>query len=67
MPTGVPGKPIELIVDLVRDVFAIAAIGSIVYGAWLIYPPAGFIAGGVLTIAGIVFHAAGSSSRASGE
>lgn len=31
-----------------------AAVGLIGYGAWLIYEPAGFIAGGVLLLAGVL-------------
>lgn len=36
---------------LVRDLVGLAGAGLVSYGAWLIYPPAGFLAGGVLLIA----------------
>lgn len=38
----------------VRDTSGVAAVASISYGAWLIYPPAGFIVGGLLVL-GAVF------------
>lgn len=34
-----------------RDAAGVAGIGLIAYGAWLVYPPAGFIAGGVELVA----------------
>lgn len=33
--------------------------GSITYGAWLIYAPVGFIAGGILLMAGVILNARG--------
>ncbi len=36
---------------ILRDVCAFGGIGLIAYGAWLAYPPAGFIAPGVLLVA----------------
>lgn len=36
---------------LVRDLVGLAGAGLVAYGAWLIYPPAGFLAGGALLIA----------------
>ena len=33
------------------DVAGLGAIGLVSYGAWLIYEPAGFIAGGALLLA----------------
>lgn len=39
------------------DVLMIAGAALIAFGAWLIYPPVGFIAGGVLTLAGGVLAA----------
>ena len=42
-------------VALVRaapDSLLVGGAAAISYGAWMIYPPAGFIAGGVLLIAG---------------
>jgi hypothetical protein len=36
------------------DAAGIAGAGLIAYGAWLIYPPAGFITGGALILAGVL-------------
>lgn len=44
---------------LFRDIIGLSAVASIAYGAWLAYPPAGFIVGGVLVLAGVVLSAAG--------
>jgi len=44
---------------LARDLAGIAAVGSISYGAWLIFAPAGFIAGGLLVLVGIIAAARG--------
>lgn len=43
---------IKVIPDLSRDVFGLAGAGLVAYGAWLAYPAAGFIVGGVLVLAG---------------
>lgn len=37
---------------LVRDLAGLCGVGLVSYGAWMIYPPAGFIAGGFLLIVG---------------
>jgi hypothetical protein len=37
---------------LLIDLVGLCAVGAISYGAWMVYPPAGFIAGGVLLLAG---------------
>ena len=37
---------------VLRDMIGLAAVGLIAYGAWLIFPPAGFIAGGGLLLVG---------------
>lgn len=42
-----------------------ALLGSVVliaYGAWLIFPPAGFITLGVLALAALILHSRGSRS-----
>lgn len=39
---------------LCRDVAGLAGVGSIAYGAWLVYEPAGFISAGVLLLAGVL-------------
>ncbi len=49
----------RLLPDLIRDASGIAGAGSIAYGAWLIYPPAGFIAGGGLVLAGVLMSSFG--------
>lgn len=39
----------------IPDALLIAGAASVAYGAWLIYPPAGFIVGGlILLIAGVL-------------
>ena len=45
--------------DYLRDLVGFGAVGSIAYGSWLIYEPAGFIVGGVLVLAGIFLAARG--------
>lgn len=42
---------------LLRDLIGLVGVGSIAYGAWLIQPAAGFIAGGVLLVAGALLAA----------
>lgn len=43
----------------IEPVVLLIGTGLIAYGAWLAYKPAGFILGGALLIAGILFHARG--------
>lgn len=40
--------------DLLRDACGMAGAGAIAYGAWLVYPPAGFIVGGALVLVGVL-------------
>ena len=47
---------------LLRDLVGLAAVASIAYGAWLIYPPAGFIVGGVLLLAGVIMSVIASGA-----
>jgi len=42
-----------------RDAIGVVAVGSISYGAWLIYHPAGFIVGGVIVLIGVIAMARG--------
>lgn len=49
---------------LVRDLAGLCGVGLVAYGAWLIYPPAGFITGGFLLIVGALLIALGN--RAAG-
>ena len=45
---------------LVRDLAGLCGVGLVSYGAWLIYPPAGFITGGLLLIIGALMVALGN-------
>ena len=45
--------------DMVRDIAGLAGAALIAYGWWLIYPPAGYIAGGVLLLAAAFLSASG--------
>ena len=49
---------------LVRDMAGLCGVGLVSYGAWLIYPPAGFITAGILLIVGALLISLGS--RAAG-
>ena len=49
---------------LVRDLAGLCGVGLVSYGAWLIYPPAGFITAGILLIVGTLLIALGN--RAAG-
>jgi hypothetical protein len=42
-----------------RDALGISAVAMIAYGSWLIYPPAGFIVGGLIVLAGVIAAARG--------
>lgn len=44
---------------LVRDLAGLGGVGLVSYGAWLIYPPAGYIVGGSLLIVGALLLALG--------
>ncbi len=48
------------IAGLVPDALMVAGTGAVAYGTWMIYPPAGFIVGGVLTVVGGILAARGS-------
>ncbi len=45
---------------LVRDLAGLCGVGLVSYGAWMIYPPAGFITAGVLLIVGALLLALGN-------
>ena len=45
---------------LVRDLAGLCGVGLVSYGAWLIYPPAGFITAGILLIVGSLLIALGN-------
>ena len=50
--------------SLVRDLAGLCGVGLVSYGAWMIYPPAGFITAGILLIVGALLIALGN--RAAG-
>lgn len=50
----------DLARDWTPDVLLLGGAASVSYGAWLIAPPAGFIVGGVLLIAGGVIASRGA-------
>lgn len=45
-----------------RDLVGLSGVGLVAYGAWLIYPPAGFITAGFLLIVGALMVALGNRS-----
>jgi hypothetical protein len=47
-----------------RDVAGLCGVGLVSYGAWLIYPPAGFIVGGAMLIVGALLLALGHRTAA---
>jgi len=51
---------VAAIPTLLRDAAGLGGAGLCAYGAWLIYAPAGFIAGGVLLLAGAWLSARGA-------
>lgn len=42
---------------LLRDLVGLGAVASISYGAWMAWPPAGFMVGGALVLAGVLLSA----------
>lgn len=48
------------IASWIPDSLIASGAGSVALGAWMIFPPAGFIVGGVLAIAGGVLLARGT-------
>lgn len=53
---AVPGALVDLV--------GLGGVGSIAYGAWRVYEPAGFIVGGLLLLAGAIVLGAKASRRA---
>lgn len=51
------------ITDITRLVLFVAGIALIAFGAWLVYPPAGFISGGVLMFVSAVIGAVRAGSK----
>ena len=50
----------RVVPGLMRDLVGLSGVGLVSYGAWLVYPPAGFIVGGSLMIAGALLLALGN-------
>jgi hypothetical protein len=55
-----------ILLDVIRDIAGIGAVASISYGAWLIYPPAGFVVGGVIVLVGVIASGFGKA-RGTGD
>lgn len=49
---------------LLRDLAGLCGVGLVSYGAWLVYPPAGFIVGGAMLIVGALLLALGHRTAA---
>ncbi|GEM_PF-3517199 len=47
---------------ILRDALGLAGAAAVAYGVWQIYPPAGWIAAGLETMAGVWLHARGGVS-----
>lgn len=43
-------KMLAAVAGLVPDVLMVTGTGAIAYGAWMVYPPAGWLAGGALVL-----------------
>ncbi|WP_319798315.1 hypothetical protein [Nitrobacter sp.] len=56
------GGAAKVLPEITRDIFGLAGAASVSYGAWMIYPPAGFIVGGALMMLGSVLTAMGGKS-----
>lgn len=54
-------RVLEALPVLIRDAVGLCGAGLASYGAWLVYEPAGFIAGGVLLMAGAWLVARGDA------
>lgn len=52
---------------LLLDVVVVGSVASVAYGAWLVFPPAGFIVGGLLTLALALGLAAGAAKKQRAE
>lgn len=52
----------RIVPGLLRDLAGLCGVGLVSYGAWLVYPPAGFIICGSLMITGALLLALGNRS-----
>lgn len=57
----IAGNAVRVFLAILPDTTAIAAVGLVSYGAWLVYHPAGFISAGTLLLAGVVLHGRGQA------
>lgn len=50
---------------LIRDAAGLSGVGLVSYGAWLAYPPSGFIVAGLLLLLGVLLNvrAEGAAER----
>jgi hypothetical protein len=55
-------KLFDVLPGIARDLAGLVGVALMVYGAWLIYPPAGYITAGLLLLVGSLLAA-----RAEGE
>lgn len=52
---------------LMLDLTILGAVASVAYGSWLVFPPAGFIVGGLITLALALGLAAGAAKTQRNE
>lgn len=52
---------------ILLDVTVVGSVASVAYGSWLVFPPAGFIVGGLLTLALALGLAAGAAKKQRAE
>ena len=50
----------KLAIVILHDLIGVIGASLVAYGAWLVFPPAGFITGGVLLLAGALLLSRGS-------
>ena len=49
----------KLAIVVLHDLIGVIGAGLVAYGAWLVFPPAGFITGGLLLLAGALLLSRG--------
>lgn len=49
---------------VLREIAIVGGIALVAYGAWLVYPPAGFITGGLLLLIGGILAAMATTDKA---
>lgn len=53
----------DAVAGVMLDVTIIGSVASVAYGSWLVFPPAGFIVGGLLALLLALGLAAGASKK----